>query len=80
MTKLRSQPCGFLGKSISIRENNQCKGPKVGKCLVCPKNSKDGSVAGPRGTGIGDAKRGRGGIREGEPSHQGPGNRVPAKS
>ena len=41
----------------------------VGKCLVCLKNSKDGSVAGAGGTGMGDEDRGT----DGSPITRGPG-------
>lgn len=39
----------FRGKCVSSRRNSTCKGPEVGACLECPRNSKEASMVGQAG-------------------------------
>ena len=46
---VRSDPCSYPAEETSARENSKCKGPEVGTCLECLRNSKGASVAIPEG-------------------------------
>lgn len=54
----RVSPEALWGENVSNRRNSWFKGPKVGESLVCQKNSKESSVAGPKQTAAADGLRG----------------------
>lgn len=40
-----SKPCGCLRKDILSKRNSKNKGPKVGRCSLCLRKSKEVSMA-----------------------------------
>lgn len=46
LEEVRSEPGDYLEEEHSRRKNGKYRGPEVGRCLACLRNSKDACGAG----------------------------------